>query len=100
MSKHDRLEQERRKTEKLLERLGYYDAKRRHGKVRPVAFPDLRIEQKVAPTSDKIGNGFARPALPADAKVFPVGQSHKQGYVLLTENAIKNELQYYGGKKT
>jgi hypothetical protein len=97
MSKAARLAEERRKTEKLLHKLGFFEAKRKYGKVRPIQLPDLTVQHNVAPTSDKIGNGFARPPLPADAKVFPVGQSHKQGPMLI---GSFDDLTYMGGKKT
>lgn len=38
--------------------------------------------------------------LPEDAKKFPVGNSHKQGLQLLTPGALKEDLQWMGGKKS
>ena len=64
-------------------------------------FPDLSVEQKTA----SCGCGFAKVSgkrfLPADAKQFSIGQSHKQGPQLITEGMIRNgELQFLGGRKT
>lgn len=61
-------------------------------------FPDLRegLDRGV-PCSNTVGNGFAKPPLPPDAKQFPVGVSHKQGYQLIT---AADDLKDMGGRKT
>lgn len=61
-------------------------------------FPDLREGlDRGTPCSNTVGNGFAKPPLPDDAKTFPVGVSHKQGYQLITAS---DDLKDMGGRKT
>lgn len=59
-------------------------------------FPDLSVPSHY-PLSHSVGNGFAKPPLPDDAKTFPVGVSHKQGYQLITAS---DDLKDMGGRKT
>lgn len=81
---------------KLLAQVGYTRMVERGLKsIRP-DFPDLSVEVR-HPTSDRVGNGFAKPPLPEDAKQFPVGVSHKQGPMLITST---DRLEDMGGRKT
>lgn len=82
---------------RLLARVGYTRMVERGLVSQRPAFPDLSVEVRVAPTSDEVGNGYARPSLPPDARQFPVGVSHKQGPMLIT--AI-DRLEDMGGRKT
>ena len=60
-------------------------------------FPDLSFENKAPPCRNGFAKaGFVKP-IPPDAKQFPVGNSHKQGPMLITSF---DDLQYMGGKKT
>jgi len=81
--------------EKLLRQVGYTRMKERGLKSTRPDFPDLSVEVR-HPTSDTVGNGFAKPPLPEDAKQFPVGHSHKQGLELV----LPGELEWMGGKRT
>ena len=66
-----------------------------------VPFPDLKFEQNVAPLSNRFTQTMGKKELPPDANKFPVGNSHKQGTVLITPGMIESgQLQYMGGKKT
>lgn len=80
--------------EKLLKQVGYTRMKERGLRVQRPDFPDLSVEVR-HPTSDRVGNGFAKPPLPTDAKQFPVGHSHKQGLELV----LPGEAEWMGGKK-
>ena len=63
-----------------------------------VPFPDLSVEQRTAPCSDSIDHRTpGRRDRPSDARVFPVGHSHKQGYQLITPGT---PLEDMGGRKT
>lgn len=65
-----------------------------------VPFPDLSVEQRTAPCSNSIampGTPTAKWELPADARRFPVGHSHKQGYQLITP---ETPLADMSGRKT
>lgn len=80
-----------------MAQVGYTRMVERGLKSTRASFPDLSVESRAAPTSDTVGNGFARPSLPEDAKVFPVGVSHKQGPMLITAS---DRLSDMGGGKT
>ena len=71
----------------------------KHGRDRSLArqFPDLKIEQRIAPCSNGMRGSTARRIQPAGMKRFPVGHSHKQGLELITPGM---DLQWMGGKKT
>jgi len=63
-------------------------------------FPDLKVEQNVAPVGNSFGDGRTpHKTQPAGAKQFATGTTHKQGPMLLTDGMIKNEMQFIGGKK-
>jgi hypothetical protein len=61
--------------------------------------PDLTVEQRVSPTSDRFAPTMGKRELPRGAKQFPVGNNHKQGTELITEG-MSQHLQFLGGKKT
>lgn len=75
--------------------------KRKHrGSRYKVPMPDLSIDNKAAPTSDRFTPTMGVRSLPADAHEFPIGNLHKQGPMLVTEGMIANgELKFLGGKK-
>lgn len=79
---------------KLLKQVGYTRMVERGLKSVGPGFPDLSVEVR-HPTSDTVGNGFAKKPLHEDAKQFPVGHSHKQGLELV----LPGELEWMGGKK-
>ena len=65
-----------------------------------VPFPDLSVEQNVAPLGNKFGDGRTPvKTQPVDAKQFPVAHLHKQGMQLITPDDIKNNLNAFGGRK-
>lgn len=87
----------------MLEKSGYNRLKAKHPRFKIDRFPDLSVEQRTAPTSDLSGargGSTAKRQMPHDAKRFPVGNLHKQGPVLMSPDAIKNDLQWYSGKKS
>ena len=59
-------------------------------------FPNLKVESRASPTTALFGPTPAPKPLPPDAKQFPIGHSHKQGYELM----LPSEVQYLNGKKT
>ena len=64
-------------------------------------FPDLSIEQRTAPLGNQFAPIVAKCSRPADAKIFPVGYSHKSSLQLITDGMISNgELKWMSGKKT
>jgi hypothetical protein len=72
-----------------------------HGVSYRVPMPDLSVDRNPSPTSDRFDRTLGMRSLPVDARQFPVGHSHKQGTILITEGMIKNgELQWLGGRKT
>jgi len=81
---------------KLLAQVGYTRMVERGLRSSRPDFPTLSICPTL-PTSDAVGNGFARKPLPADARQFPVGVSHKQGPMLITAS---DRLEDMGGRKT
>lgn len=84
---------------KLLDRVGYTRSKAKYGKSKGPDFPDYSVGDHRL--KYKSGNCFApttgKKQLPPDAKQFPVGNSHKQGPMLIIGT---DDLQYMGGKKT
>ena len=78
---------------KLLAQVGYTRMVERGLRSQGPEFPDLKVQPSY-PTSDRVGNGFARPPLPEDARQFPVGHSHKQGLELV----LPGEVEWMGGK--
>ena len=63
-----------------------------------VPFPDLSVEQRTAPCSDSLHHKTSgKRERPGDARDFPVGHSHKQGYQLITPGT---PLEDMGGRKT
>jgi hypothetical protein len=70
----------------------------KHGIDRSLAreFPDLAIEQHVAPCTNGMLGSTTRRRQPSGMKQFPVGHSHKQGLELITPGM---DLQWMGGKK-
>lgn len=81
---------------KLLKKIGYTRMVERGLRSSRPEFPDLSVDtERLAPTSDRVGNGFAKPPLPEDARQFPVGHSHKQGLELV----LPGEIEWMGGKK-
>lgn len=88
-------------TDKLLRRVGYYRSLEKYGSSKGPDFPDLKIRDNHRERYPSVG-GFAvtlpRPRKPpADAVTFPVGQSHKQGYMLWTSF---DDPANAGGSKT
>lgn len=85
--------------QRLLNRVGYTRAKQRYGRSARPGFPDLSTDDHR--DRYKSGNCFAptpgKRSVPADAKQFPVGMSHKQGPMLITRS---DDLAYMGGKKS
>lgn len=83
---------------KMQDAFGYTRLKEQGLESKGPEMPNLRegLDRGV-PCSDRVGNGFARPPLPVDAKTFPVGVSHKQGPMLITG---ADRLEDMGGKKT
>lgn len=79
---------------KLLAQVGYTRMVERGLRSQRSEFPDLKVEPAY-PTSDRVGNGFARPPQHPDARQFPVGHSHKQGLELV----LPGEAEWMGGKK-
>jgi len=73
--------------------------KAKYGSDRSLArqFPDLKVEQRTAPTSNSMLGSTPRRSRPPGMKQFPVGHSHKQGLELITPGM---DLQWMGGKKT
>lgn len=90
---------------KFSKRMAQIDALRqKHGKDRSRArsFPDLSTN----PGPPSLGSGFARihhtvsGGSHPDARVFPTGQLHKQGPVLITPGDIAGgQLKFFGGGK-
>lgn len=77
---------------------GYSKLKDRGLTAKGPEFPDLKLGlDRGVPCSDTVGNGFMSRPLPPDAKEFPVGQSHKQGPMLITS---ADRLEDMGGRKT
>ena len=75
--------------------------KKLKGQRTPIPFPDLKCESRAAPLSNRVTPRIGKKELPADAHQFPVGNSHKQGPMLITPGMIAGgELQYMGGKKS
>lgn len=94
-SKAERLARQRALTRRLLDRVGYTALVRRYGHVRPDYTPP-----RTPDTRHQGGFGLPappRPPLPADARQFPVGNSHKQGLELITPGS--NPADYNGAKK-
>ena len=83
-----------KKRQKQIQRL-----RAKHGSDRSLArvFPDLKVEQCVAPCSNGMRGSTARRTRPPGMKRFPIGHSHKQGLELITPGM---DLQWMGGKKT
>jgi hypothetical protein len=98
LSKQQRLEIAKAKVEKTLKATGYYLSKSKHGDVNPNKFPDLTVTKSRHPS---LGDGFDRTtgkkSLPEGAKHFPIGNSHKQGPMLITG---ADRMEDMGGKKT
>jgi hypothetical protein len=82
-----------KKRKKEIERL-----RTKYGKDRSLAraFPNLKVEQQVAPCTNGMRGSTARRVQPSGAKQFPVGNCHKQGLELITPGT---DLQWMGGKK-
>lgn len=59
--------------------------------------PDLSVEQRTAPCGNRFGKTTGKKELPPDAKIFPVGHSHKQGLQLITPGT---HLPDMGGRKS
>tara|TARA_B100001146_G_C15896328_1_gene312543 strand:+ start:177 stop:509 length:333 start_codon:yes stop_codon:yes gene_type:complete len=97
-TKQQRLASAAKQLEKTLVKTGYRRLQAVHGKPNHYTFPDLSVEKTSYPS---MGDGFARmpgkKSLPVGAKHFPVGNSHKQGNMLITG---ADRLEDMGGRKT
>ena len=63
-----------------------------------VPMPDLSVEQRASPTSDRFAPTLGKRELPRGAKQFAVAAPHKQGYQLLTDGAIRDEMHLFARK--
>jgi len=65
------------------------------------ALPDLSVEQRTAPCSNRFAPTLGKKQPIEGVKQFPIGNNHKSGTMLVTEGMVKNnELQYLSGRKT
>lgn len=98
LTRQDRLRKAQADVEKTLRQTGYYRSLEKYGQaVSVVRMPDLSFDNKCSPTSDRFFPTTGRRSLPADAKQFPVGQSHKQGPMLIIKT---DNLADMAGRKT
>ena len=66
-----------------------------------VPFPNLKMDHNPAPLSNRFTTTLGKKERHPDAHQFPVGNSHKQGPMLITPGMIAGgELRHLGGKKT
>lgn len=96
LSKAQRLQRAKADVEKTLRRTGYYRSREKYGLPDGVSMPDLSVVSNCSPTSDRFFPTSPKRFLPADAKQFAVGTSHKQGPMLITKF---DNLADMGGKK-
>lgn len=90
----------KKQLEKTLLKTGYIAIKSKYGKVEIDRFPDLKVDNSHLPKlSNGIGNGYKvhTGANHPDAKQFPIGNSHKQGYELIYSKEYATQMN---GKKT
>lgn len=92
-TKQERLVLAKKEHEKFLKSVGYTGKKKLK-----IPFPDLKVES-IHKLSNNIEGVGKRKILPEDVKQFPVGHLHKQGFQLITPNALKEDIAYFGGKK-
>ena len=84
-----------KETVDLLRRVGYNAIKeKKHGKYK-VPFPDLKVDVKIPLSNCVVYTPMPPKELPEGAKIFPVGNSHKQGMELI----LPSEVKYMGGNK-
>jgi len=97
LTKQERLRLAQAEIEKTLRRTGFYRSLEKYGLPDGLSMPDLSVNNKCSPTSDRFYPTIGRKQLPADAKQFAVGTSHKQGPMLITGF---DNLADMGGRKT
>lgn len=96
------LRRSQKELEKCLKQTGVLRLRAKHRNQSLVLpWPDLSTNSAAYPSINTVKSfsGLVR-TLPHGAKPFPVGHLHKQGLQLITPGAIKDDLPYYGGKKS
>jgi hypothetical protein len=92
-----RLLEARERHTQFLVSLGLGPWPRTRRQLRGTDFPNLKVEERTSPCTCLFGKTPGKRKLPADAKRFPVGHSHKQGMVMLTPGSDPKD---FGGNKT